>query len=197
MSKSVSDFEELFKSNYNTMCNIASNIVKNSDSAKDIVQEVFIKLWDKKADLLEISNIKGYLFRATTNASINYLSQNKKIVSLEASGVTLSINPDETLTTKELEAKIQYALDRLPPKCKAIFVLSRFEGMKYAEIAEHLDISEKTVKNQMLIALNKMREDLRPYLTKEFLALALSTGISFLVQFLSLYLIVTFVTCLF
>ncbi|MDP1802844.1 MAG: RNA polymerase sigma-70 factor [Bacteroidota bacterium] len=197
MSKSVSEFEDLFISNYNTMCNIARNIIKDSDGAQDIVQEVFIKLWDKKTALLEISNVKGYLFRATTNASINYLSQNKKIISLETSGVTLSINPDETITTKELEAKIQYALDRLPPKCKAIFILSRFEGMKYAEIAEHLDISEKTVKNQMLIALNKMREDLRPYLTKEFLALALSTGISFLVQFLSLYLIVTFVTCLF
>ncbi len=195
MSKSVSDFEDLFKSNYNTMCNIACNIIKDTDGAQDIVQEIFIKLWDKKSNLLEISNIKGYLFRATTNASINYLSQNKNTISLEKAGVMLSINPDEIITTKELEAKIQYALDRLPPKCKAIFILSRFEGMKYKEIAEHLDISVKTVKNQMLIALDKMREDLRPYLTKEFLALTLTAGISILAQLLSFYLIITFVIC--
>lgn len=183
-SNSQSDFNAIFKSNYNAMCNISYIILKDKDSAKDVVQEVFIKLWAMAGKIDSITNVKGYLYRATTNASINYLTQKKKTQSLHKVSLTLIHNSEERTTIKELEDKIEKALNKLPPKCKAIFVLSRFEGMKYKEIADHLDISIKTVKNQMVIALDKMREDLKPYLTKEFLSFTFAIGLAYLVRFL-------------
>lgn len=151
--------------------NAAENIIDDHDAAHDIVQEVFVKLWHKKDEVKVILNLKAYLFRSVINSSLTYLEQNKNKIKTDEFRMASQSSTDSKLMAQELENKIQVALKALPPKCKAIFVLSRFEGLKNKEIAEYLNLSLKTVENQMGIALKRMREDLKPYLTREFLVM--------------------------
>jgi RNA polymerase sigma-70 factor, ECF subfamily len=177
-------FEEMYKAYYGALRRSAENIIGDQDASHDIVQEVFLKLWHKKEGLEEVLNPKAYLFKSVVNASLTYLEKNKKQLRLAEPELEHSGQADSNVLLKELESKVQKALNNLPPKCKAVFVLSRFEELKNKEIAEVLGLSIKTVENQMGIALKKMREDLNPYLTKEIIALTMSAGISFLVYFL-------------
>lgn len=185
MTYDITAFETLYKEHYNTLCNTADNIVRNEDESHDIVQEVFLKFWNKKSEHDTIVNKKAYLVKSVINASLTYLEKNKRTISLNKLNVKASETSDSPLKQKELENKIQAALEQLPPKCRTIFALSRFEEMKYKEIAEHLGISVKTVENQMGIALKKMRQELSPYISKEFMAIIISIGIVLLVRFLS------------
>lgn len=184
MTELSDNFESIYKQYYHILCNAAENIVGDADTAQDIVQEVFIKLWNKKEDIHSILNPKAYLFRSVINTSITYLEKNKNKIRLGDLKVVSQLSSDSNVLTKELEAKISKALNALPAKCKAIFVLSRFEGMKNKEIAEHLGVSLKTVENQMGIAFKKLRNDLKPFLTKEFLSLALAIGLSLIIKLL-------------
>lgn len=176
MEKENLDFskiEELFKFYYKTLCNIAYRIVGDRDAAEDVVQEVFIKLWERKEEITIDSSIKGYLFKSVSNAAINYLQKNRALKYKEEisenTHAAYLVDGGNKMDEKELEARIEKAIEKLPPKCKAIFVLSRFEEMKYQEIAQHLNISIKTVESQMGIALEKLRHALTPYMNKEFL----------------------------
>ncbi|MCD6069102.1 MAG: polymerase subunit sigma-24 [Bacteroidetes bacterium] len=195
MSDTNSAFETLYKTYYNSLRNTANNIIGDSDGAHDIVQEVFLKLWHRKEELSTVIHQKAYLFRSVINASLSHLENKKQVVPAAtltkipgdpdpAYQQTNSIDTTSSLDRKELEAKISRALNKLPPKCKAIFALSRFEDMKYREIAEHLGVSLKTVENQMGIALKKIRADLSPYLTREFIAVTAGISIAFLSRFL-------------
>ncbi len=177
MSKSIPQFESLFKAHHKGMCGLSYTITHDREIAQDLVQEVFLKLWSGRTQFSEISYIKKYLYKAITNASIRHMKTVKHTLSIEDNEHKHYEDPKSIAEEKELEEKIRIALDSLPPKCKAVFVLSRFEEMSYQEIAEHLGISVKTVKNQMLIALSRMRNDLKPYLTKEFLGLMLISSI--------------------
>jgi RNA polymerase sigma-70 factor (ECF subfamily) len=168
MSDLSMDFEHIFRTQFPVLCNVAFNIIKNQKAAEDIVQDIFLRLWKNKDKLEAIDNYRAYLYRSTTNACIDHLKQNKQKVSLSVQHVGSSAASDHILAEKDLQQSIEKALDLLPPKYRAIFVLSRHEGMKYREIAEYLEISVKTVENQMGIALCKLRDALAPYLTKEF-----------------------------
>ena len=179
--------EDIFKSNYTQLYRTAYNIIRNDKAAEDIVQEVFLKLWQKKDALDHVQDHKSYLFRSTINASIDFLKQSRKVIPISNTNLAEQEGNDtaeNSLNQKELEAAIEKALNNLPPRCKVIFVLSRFEGMKYKEIAVHLNISIKTVENQMGIALEKMRTELKPYLTAEFIGLLTTAGISLIFYFL-------------
>ncbi len=162
-------FEIIYKTNYAALRSVAENIINDKDASHDIVQDVFLKLWRRKNDLDFIVNPKAYLFKSVINLSITYLEEHQNRTRLSYFKTESPGAPDSVMMQKELEVKIQIALDSLPPKCKAIFILSRFENMKYKEIAGYLNISSKTVENQMGIAIKRMREELRSYLPKEFL----------------------------
>lgn len=177
-------FEEMYKAYYAMLRRSAENIIGDHDASHDIVQEVFVKLWHKKAALEQVLNQKAYLFKSVVNASVTYLEKNKKLLHLQVAEGDLAADTDSKVLLKELELKVQAALNNLPPKCKAVFVLSRYEDLKNKDIADLLGLSLKTVENQMGIALKKMREELQPYLTKEIVALAMSAGISFLAYLL-------------
>jgi len=170
------NFEDMYKVHYKMLRNAAENIVGDADAAHDVVQEVFIKLWNRKDEVAAILNRKAYLFRSVINASITYLESNKNKTSIGNLKIESSGRTDSQVLTKELEAKIQVALNGLPPKCKAIFVLSRFEGLKNKEISDYLGLSIKTVENQMGIALKKMKEDLKSYLTRDFFSVVFIAG---------------------
>lgn len=185
MAELSDNFEEMYKVHYKMLRNAAHNIIGDADAAHDVVQEVFVKLWNRKDEISAIVNQKAYLFRSVINASITYLEVNKNKARLGEINIESSGRTDSPMLVKELESKIQLALDSLPPKCKAIFVLSRFEGMKNKEICEHLGLSIKTVENQMGIALKRMKEDLKPYLSKDYLALLALAGFLSATRFLT------------
>jgi RNA polymerase sigma-70 factor, ECF subfamily len=173
---SLNSIELLFRQYHKVLCNLARNIVRDKDAAEDIVQDVFLKLWNMRDEFDFTVPVKPYLYKATTNTAISWLNKNKQLplgaeISDTDSGLVSSFNAEDKILEKELQVKILQAIDRLPPKCKAIFILSRYEGLKYRQIAEYLDISVKTVENQMCIALDRLRKDLEPYLTREFLGL--------------------------
>lgn len=178
-------FEEMYKTHYRMLRNAAENIIGDADAAHDVVQDVFIKLWNRKDEISAILNKKAYLFRAVINASISFLENNRGKSTIQDLRIeSPGSHADSMVLAKELESKIQKALDALPPKCKAIFVLSRFEGLKNKEISEYLGLSIKTVENQMGIALKRMKEDLKPYLTREFFVAILVLGFSLVLRFI-------------
>ncbi|MEW6469931.1 MAG: RNA polymerase sigma-70 factor [Bacteroidota bacterium] len=192
MPLSVSEFEDLFRSSHRSMCLVAYRIVNDRNFAEDIVQDVFLRLWKNRDEINIETSYKNYLHKATANASLNLLENNKRLLRYKLEAVHTSVteeNTSKTISLKELELYIQKALHRLPPKCRTIFVLSRYEGLRYKQIAECLGISVKTVESQMGKALEIMRGELKPFLTREFLITAISVGISALLHFSSILLI--------
>lgn len=187
MSGSVATFESLFKEHHRTLCELAYNIVNDKDAAKDIVQDVFFKLWKNRNEVEFKDQIKHYLFRATSHTALNYLRFNKKIFRIADTTLlenSLVASPGtESIGYKELELRVRHAIEKLPARCKAIYVLSRHEGLKYQEIAETLNLSLKTVENQMGLALQRLRDELKPYLSPEFVLLVFLIGLSIALLF--------------
>ena len=162
-----SQFENLYKQHYQALVNFAMNMVNDSDAAKDIVQEVFVRLWKRREKIEFGPYIKSYLYKAVSNTSLNHLQSNKKRLQIFQTLIDRSPiikdGPNE-MEKKEFQHKVREAIDKLPPKCRVIFILSKHEGKKYREIADELNISIKTVENQMGIALKRLREDLKKYM---------------------------------
>lgn len=155
--------EILFKENFEALCRLSVGYIADLEASKDIVHEVFIRFWHQYESLPAESNYRSYLFKAVRNKSLNFLRDQKSTTGSEVlehmpAGGT---NPAEQA---ELEKEIRLGLAMLPEKCLEIFELSRFEGLKYSEIAERLDISIKTVEAQMSKALKLLREYLREFL---------------------------------
>lgn len=167
-------FQELFNLYCQQLINFSRNYVKDKQIAENVVQDVFVSVWQNRTNLDPSKMIKAYLFTAVKNNSLKHLRQlniastgiddNIKIVSDE-------VRPDKKFDEKEMELKIHQAIDELPEKCMEIFKMNRFENLKYAEIAVILDISVKTVETQMGRALKKLRERLKPFLIMFLLAL--------------------------
>jgi RNA polymerase sigma-70 factor (ECF subfamily) len=175
------DFEKLFKQHNKDLCDLAYNLVRDKDAAKDVVQEVFLKLWKNRDNVDFGGQIRHYLFKATAHTSLNHLRTQKKIVKLDDDTSIQHLKASsgtEEIGYQELELRVRHAIDRLPPKCKAIYILSRQEGLKYQEIADTLDLSIKTVENQMGIALEKLRTELKPFLSIEFMTTIIVGGFS-------------------
>jgi RNA polymerase sigma-70 factor (ECF subfamily) len=177
----ISAFEQIFKKHNKTLCDLAYNIVSDADAAKDIVQDVFVKLWNNRSNVDLGGQIRNYLYKATSHTALNYLRSLKRIDRLgnqtEVSRLQAHAN-QESILYKEFELRVRESIDRLPPKCKAIYLLSRHEGLKYQEIADALGLSLKTVENQMGIALEKLRDDLKPFLALEFVAYLLLASLA-------------------
>jgi RNA polymerase sigma-70 factor (ECF subfamily) len=150
---------------------MAFQLVKDSSNADDIVQEVFIAIWNKRDEIEINSTIEGYLVKSTANKCYTFLEKNKKIHKIELDDFTNYAPNDhksDNYDNEVLKKLINESLEKLPAKCKTIFVLSRFEKMKNKEIAEHLDISVKTVENQMTIAIGKLNTELKPKIDNFF-----------------------------
>lgn len=139
------------------------------DAAKNLVHEVFIQVWEKFDSLPEDTNYKSYCYTAVRNRCLNYIRDKKKFVMLENVAENHLTEINSALETFELEQKIEAAIASLPEKCRMIFELNRIEGLKYAQIAEKMNISIKTVEAQMSKALGVMKEHLREFLTIIFI----------------------------
>jgi RNA polymerase sigma-70 factor (ECF subfamily) len=143
-----------------------------------------VKLWHRREELGAILNEKAYLMRSVVNTSLTYIAQNKKQKELTEYHLEADGTADRNILQKELEQKIETALEQLPPKCKAIFVLSRFENLKNKEIAATLGVSLKTVENQMGIALKKLRDELKSYFKGDLMPFLIMTLLPLLREFL-------------
>ena len=173
------EFESLYIKHHKDLIGLSYNIVRDKDSAEDVVQEVFVKLWKNRGAVQFGEQIKHYLFKATAHTSLNHLRGQRKLYRLDDFEQVKNIAAQpgsETTDFRELELRSRQAIDRLPSQCKAIFVLSRHEGLKYQEIADSLGLSVKTVENQMGIALEKLRKDLKPFLSLEFITILIVLG---------------------
>jgi RNA polymerase sigma-70 factor (ECF subfamily) len=160
-------FKVLFDKYYTQMTKTAYLIVKDKDIAEEIVQEFFIKFWIKRQEININSSVKSYLFQSIRFRSLNYYRDNKRnnIESLEIIEINGSINNQiDDYDYDIVMKKLSTAIDTLPEKCKRIFLMSRKENLTYKQIAKKLELSQKTVENQMGIALKKLREKLKPML---------------------------------
>jgi len=122
---------------------------------------VFIKVWEKRKELEKIENLKLYLYVSTRNTAYNYLDKEKRsatnaLDNVQAEFTSVYFDPEQLLITADMLTRIQKAIDQLPPKCKMIFRLAKEDGLKYREVAEILNISVKTVENQLAIAIQKI-----------------------------------------
>ncbi len=136
-------------------------IVKQEQVAREIVQEVFFKVWQKKEAFATIEQPAGWLFRVASNLSINFLrKQAAQYRWMESMKKNESFTNEtlEQLSFKDLQQIVHEAIDHLPPKRKLIFQLSREQGLSHAEIAGKLNISRSTVKNQLVIALSFIQD---------------------------------------
>ena len=161
-------FEQVFKTHYKNLHAYAFTILKDEDEAEEMVQQVFFKLWERSEHLSFSGPIAAYLYRAVHNESLNFIKHQKVKaghqlhVAYSMKNKTEQASPK--MIRKELENKFREALNELPEQCRTVFQLSRFEDMKYKEIADKLDISVKTVENHMGKALKLLRTKLVDFL---------------------------------
>jgi RNA polymerase sigma-70 factor, ECF subfamily len=165
------EFEVLFKSKFTALCNLSYTIVKNEDLSKDVVQQVFIKLWDKQHSLNIRGSIEAYLYRMVINTSLNQIEREKKYIRLEHHTQiireTFDSKNENPRLIEEREKKVRMAVSELPNKCQAVFSLSRFENLSNKEIASHLGISVKTVEKHITNAFKVLHKKLKPILDQE------------------------------
>lgn len=160
-------FKQVYACFYKRLYHFALAIVKTREVAEEIAEDVFVKIWQNRAQAGAIKNIRVYLYTATKNRSLNYLSQKARAavtepfdyINIEIDDTALS--PEQVMITAEMFKRIQQAVDALPPRCKMIFKLVREDGLKYKEVAEILNISVNTIDAQMAIAVKKISASLQ------------------------------------
>src|SRR6187397_1742035 len=168
-------FEQMFKTHFKRLHAYAFTILRDEVEAEEMVQQVFFKLWERNVrkdsfgENLSLSgSVSSYLYRAVHNESLNYI-KHQKVRSNHRLHVAYSMkneveHPAKKVMAGELEKKIHSALNELPEQCRTIFQMSRFDELKYREIADKLGISVKTVESQMSKALRLLRVKLVDFL---------------------------------
>lgn len=158
----IASFERLFRSQHASLVLSAHRILNDKARAEDVVQDVFLKLWQKREEVSVTENLPAYLHRAVTNHAINiYKQQYRKLIQhteeIAEQIDTARSYADNALITAELNDRIEKAIATLPDSSRGVFMLSRFEEMSYKEIADKLEISVKTVEKHMSNALRHLR----------------------------------------
>jgi len=168
-------FEMLYNKQYKSLCHFAQRFVFDLDTAREIVQEVFVHIWEKRASIPDKVSLETYLYTSVRNKCLDYLKhlnikhEYERMRFREIQEVGNSTNnainfPLDGLITAELEQAIKIAIENLPEKCREVFELSRHGDLKYREIAEKLSISVKTVETQMSRAIHALKKELSGFL---------------------------------
>jgi RNA polymerase sigma-70 factor (family 1) len=170
LSEDMKAYKELYLLMFDSLFRFCYSFVKSKQVAQELVSDVFIKLWQIRGQLNTIDNLKPYLFGITKNFSLSYLARTSKNLSIQLDDIDLddidaeSIiefkSPEDLYISKEAVKNVIKAIRGLPPQCQIIFSLVKIEGLKYKEVADLLDISVFTVRNQVAIATKKIEEAL-------------------------------------
>ncbi len=166
VTEDLNTFEMVFRDYYKPLVRYGNTFLKDSDETEDVVQEVFVSLWEKRTELDIHTSIRAVLYKSVQNACLNKI-KHFKVRSAYAEDWKATQQVEETsdsVQVNELNDRIQLAIDNMPEQCGRIFKMSRFEQLRYQEIADELGLSVKTVENQMGKALKIVREELKDYL---------------------------------
>jgi len=155
----------LFANYYQKLCFFANTYLRNSEEAEEVVADVFFTLWKNRHQLTIERNFKSYLYVSVRHASLAVIRKGQPLFDdIEAILFTTNLmdvnDPEQVLSHKELQHQLDLAIEKLPPRCKQIFVMSRMEGLSYREISGILDVAEKTIENQLVKALRILRESM-------------------------------------
>ena len=159
--------KELFEAHYPAVCAAVHRFTGERGVTEDLAQQVFIRFWEKRRQINITTSPGAYLHRMAVNEALAWLRSCKNQQAEEitpATPLAPSTDGEEAFLQNELQEQIHRAIGTLPPRCRAVFQLSRFEEMTYQEIADRLEISIKTVEHQMGKALRVLREQLKFYL---------------------------------
>ena len=155
-------FRDFYNMTYDRLFRIAYYYVKQEEWSQEIVLDVFLKLWKQRSNLLDVRNIEDYCFILVKNASLNYLEKELKHTYIHPDSLPepqeQNYSPEESLISEELFALYVKALDRLPERCREVFIRIREEKQSYAQVAEELGISMNTVDAQLQKAITRLKE---------------------------------------
>ncbi|TKG89627.1 RNA polymerase sigma-70 factor [Puteibacter caeruleilacunae] len=167
-------FRYFFDQYYADLCNFVNIYVRDEQVAEEVVQDIFVYFWENRERININQSVKSYLFSASKNRSLNHLrnlkGQEEKKTELVRNNDLSDDRPEKYLELEELQSLLNQAIDTLPEKCREIYQLSRDQELSNKEIAQQLDISVKTVENQITIALKKIKVFLQPYNEQIFIA---------------------------
>ncbi len=167
-------FHDLFSKLSKPLIYFSYRILRDQPAAENIVQDVFLKIWQNRERIDPEQNLKTYMYTSVKNESLKFLRRletERKYEPEVSSGLSLYRTPDDELVNKEFSNSFYEAIDGLPEKCRAVFRMAKFDELKYAEIAEIMGISIKTVENQMGRAFKILRENLKHLITVIWLIL--------------------------
>lgn len=162
-------FELLYRRYFVRLCAFANKFLFDTQASEEVVQDIFMKLWENRANLRSDGSGKSFLFQSVHNKSLNLLEHQKVVDRYSELIRTVYAQPEEfdvheSLIAKELNSRILLIVNNLAPECRKIFIMSRSEEKKHHEIAEELHISIKTVETQINRALKKLRAELADYM---------------------------------
>ena len=174
-----SAYEMLFREYYRVLVVFANKYLLDIEASKELVQDLFVHIFEKREKLDINSSLKSYLFRSVHNRSLNLINaekiKNKYVEHVTNTSPKNMNNIDVEMNKTELEHAIYKAIGELPPKCRDIFKLNRFEGLTNSEIAEKLRLSKRTVETQISKALKILRVKLEPYMAVYIFVLFVNT----------------------
>lgn len=160
-------FNQVFRRYYSPMVRFCIRYVADSDIASEIVQDLFVKLWSNREKISFNTSFESYMLTSVRNSALTYINKershaevNLRIYSEESDNT----DPSETLQSNNLEESYRKILKDMPEKRREVFLASRYDGLKYSEIAEKLGISQKTVEAQMSAAIKQLKDGLKAYL---------------------------------
>ncbi len=165
----------IFNQYYKYLIVTANNYIGDDQKAKDIVQDIFFELWKKRTQINVQSSLKAYLRRAAINRSLNYIKSSRRfqfgdtVLDMELKDREERI--DEVLEANDLQQVINHTIDQLPARCRLVFLLSRKENFSHKKIAAELNISMKTIENQITKALKLIRKSVEKYGVNPFFLL--------------------------
>jgi len=172
-------FRFFFEKYYTDLCNLMNFYLHDPAISEEIVQDIFVWFWENKGKIQIGSSVKSYLFKASKNKSLNYLRNERVKINIRDKLAKVTENnfdelPETNMDANQLREIISQSVNSLPPKCREIFNLAKEDDLSYKEIAGKLNISVKTVENQMGKALKLLRELLRPYYNDIFVFLLIT-----------------------
>lgn len=168
-------FDILFKEYYSNLCRFGWRYVKSKAVAEEVVQDVFTYIWENRSDWKPLGTVRGYLYKSVKHRAIDYLKHQQvadqylDLMKAEINYVTIDINDEQE--EANLRESIAKAIENLPERGKMVFKLHRYDGLSYKEIAQVMDISVKTVENQMTRVFKLLRQDLSHFFPVIFVLL--------------------------